>query len=172
MAANPSVHGVLLLTRDMDRVANAIEKNAELLGVKNEIAQDFVEKIELVATIIEKNAGIERDDNCEVVGDAAKVAAQIEANSNVSAGPGAEWNPAQIAEKKPGPLKKEPDEPFMNGEFTQQEFSELHDKQVSGQLPSADKMAALAKGMMELAVAMGFGSKAASDEDTYGLTAE
>jgi len=53
----------------------------------------------------------------------------------------ANWNPQQIAEKKSGPLHKQPDEGYMNGEFTQQEFSELRGKQESGQIHQVDRFA-------------------------------
>ena len=46
----------------------------------------------------------------------------------------AEFDPNEIGELKDGPLEDEPDEPFMDGEFTQQEFQELGDKQEAGVL--------------------------------------
>ena len=46
------------------------------------------------------------------------------------------YNPAQIGETVPGPLEMDPNNPFMNGEFTQQKFTELASKQMSGSLGS------------------------------------
>ena len=48
-----------------------------------------------------------------------------------------------IGEKKSGPLEKQPDESYMAGEFTQQENSELREKQQGGNLASPDKMATI-----------------------------
>jgi hypothetical protein len=46
----------------------------------------------------------------------------------------ADFNPGEIGELESGPLQDEPDEPYMDDQFTQQEFQELGDKQESGQL--------------------------------------
>ncbi len=57
----------------------------------------------------------------------------------------AKWDPKQIGEEKPGPLKKQPDESYLDGEFTQQEFLELREKQQGGNLASPDKFASEAE---------------------------
>lgn len=56
---------------------------------------------------------------------------------------GQDFPPEEIGEVEPGPLVDEPDEPYMEGEFTQQEFTELSDLQESGALEDAvaDEMA-------------------------------
>lgn len=46
----------------------------------------------------------------------------------------ANWNPHQVGEEKSGPLEKQPDEGYLAGEFTQQEFQELRQRQEQGQL--------------------------------------
>jgi hypothetical protein len=48
------------------------------------------------------------------------------------------WDANAIADDVGGPDKQEPDEPYMNGEFTQEEFHALRDKQQSGQMPKVD----------------------------------
>ena len=58
------------------------------------------------------------------------------------------WNANAVGDQRPGPFKSEPDEAFMAGEFTQQEFQELRDKQQAGQLPGVD--AKLASEFMRL----------------------
>jgi len=52
----------------------------------------------------------------------------------------AEFDPHEIGEVKPGPLEivEPPDEPWMDPEFTQQEFHELGEKQEAGDLATAD----------------------------------
>jgi hypothetical protein len=51
------------------------------------------------------------------------------------------WDPKQIAERKPGPLKRQPDEGYLAGEFTQQEYRELREKQQGGNMASPDRTA-------------------------------
>lgn len=52
-----------------------------------------------------------------------------------------EFNPEEIGKTESGALEKDGDESYMTGHFTEEEGSELSDKQESWQLPSADKMA-------------------------------
>lgn len=52
-----------------------------------------------------------------------------------------------IADDRGGPYKTDGDEPYMNGEFTQEEFHALRDKQESGQMPGVDaKLASVVEG--------------------------
>jgi hypothetical protein len=53
------------------------------------------------------------------------------------------WDPNYIGDKRPGPFLQEADELYMRGEFTQQEFQELRDKQQAGVLPGVDRFASL-----------------------------
>ena len=51
----------------------------------------------------------------------------------------ADFDPNEIAEVEPGgALDSDADEPYMNVNFTEQETTELSDKQEAGQLPAAD----------------------------------
>lgn len=59
-----------------------------------------------------------------------------------------DFDPTEISETEPGALESESDEPYMKGNFTEQETNELHDKQVGGQL---GKAAALRKATIRLA---------------------
>lgn len=52
-----------------------------------------------------------------------------------------------IADDRGGPYKQDGDESYMRGEFSQERFHQLHDKQVSGQMPGVDaKLAAVVEG--------------------------
>lgn len=53
------------------------------------------------------------------------------------------FDPNEIAQKETGALEGDSDEPYMSGNFTEIEHSELCDKQESGSMFSADKRAAL-----------------------------
>jgi hypothetical protein len=84
---------------------------------------------------------------------------------------GAGWDPNAIADDRGGPYKAEPDEPFMGGEFTQEEFHALRDKQQSGQMPKVDGKLAFAKlafekqmGKGSFAKLLAAGAKLAGDE--------
>lgn len=48
------------------------------------------------------------------------------------------WDANAIADDRGGPYKADADESYMNGEFDQQEFHALRDKQQSGQMPKVD----------------------------------
>jgi len=58
------------------------------------------------------------------------------------------WNANAIGDERPGPFKMDSDESFMAGEFTQEEFQQLRDKQQAGALPGVD--AKLASEFMSL----------------------
>lgn len=52
------------------------------------------------------------------------------------------WDANAIGDDRGGPYLQDPDEAYMRGEFTQQEFHELRDKQQAGVLPGVDRSAA------------------------------
>ncbi|MDB4278157.1 hypothetical protein N9917_01005 [Deltaproteobacteria bacterium] len=85
---------------------------------------------------------------------------------------GAGWDPNAIADDRGGPYKQEGDEPYMTGEFTQEEFHALRDKQQSGQMPKVDgklasSLEALSKmaGSAELQSLLAQAAKLAADEE-------
>jgi len=68
--------------------------------------------------------------------EAARPGPKNETGESVEPGPAAQphWDANAIADDVGGPEESESDEPYMKGEFTQQEFHELRDKQQSGDL--------------------------------------
>lgn len=115
--ARLSKKGALALTKDMDKVASAIQEAYALLGIPQKYAADFVRKSDVLADRIWMTAGIDRK---ALTGDPDLLPQK--------------FNPQDIDEEKAGPLEKEPDEPYMNAEFTQQERRELSDAVESGQI--------------------------------------
>jgi hypothetical protein len=118
-----SRRGALQVTELLGRAAALIEKNYATLGVPRKIAKDFAFRCDYLSDNIEKNAGIVRSasgdilENTSILGDTGNL------------------DPALIGEEVDGPLLMlDSDEPWMEGEFTQQEFHELGDLQESGQL--------------------------------------
>ena len=101
--------GARNLTRIMDRVADAVQEHAAALGLDPRIATDFVWRNDFVAQMVEKNAGLTRE---------------LKAN----------FDAESIGKEVAGPDEQDPDEPYMNGEFTQQENRELRERQEDGDL--------------------------------------
>ena len=60
------------------------------------------------------------------------------------------WDANAIADDRGGPYKQEGDEGYMSGEFTQEEFHALRDKQQSGQMAQLDgKLASVIEGDLD-----------------------
>ena len=79
----------------------------EALGMPRHIAMDAAYRMDLLSDHVLKEAGLERDAN---------------------------WNPAEIGVEVAGPKEQDADEPWMKGEFTQQENRELREEQEAGAL--------------------------------------
>jgi hypothetical protein len=82
------------------------------------------------------------------------------------------WDANAIGDDRGGPYKADADESYMAGEFSQQEFHELRDKQQSGQLAALDaKLASLEAGDVEglTAIAAEFNEKFAAPSDIARL---
>jgi hypothetical protein len=78
--------------------------------------------------------------------------AKDETGTSVEPTPAAQphWDANAIADDRGGPYLAESDEPYMSGQFAQNWFHQLHDKQVAGVLPQVDaKLASLADGDVE-----------------------
>jgi len=103
--------GALQVTDTLDRMATLFQQDFEILGVDREAATDFYKRCEMLGDHIERHAGI----------DPLKKATM-------------HFPPDDIGREEAGPLVDEPDEPFMKGEFDQQEFRELSDRQEAGDL--------------------------------------
>jgi hypothetical protein len=138
----------------------------EALGIPEKIAYDFAWRCDVLSDAIEKRAvandevnGVrlaEDDEGSEEASEdegAEKTAApewakpaQNETGDSVEpTGETPNWDANAIADDVGGPHKQEGDEPYMGGEFSQQEFHELRDKQQAGQVPGVDRMASLGK---------------------------
>jgi hypothetical protein len=102
-----TVQGVGRVTASLDQLADTFQHHAESLGVPVKVAMDFAYRCDLLSDAMDRG----------------KTAGY--------------FNPAEIGVEVPGPLVSDPNNPFMAGEFTQQEFFELADKQMSGALEAA-----------------------------------
>lgn len=115
--------GAANVTTDLDKIANLFQNRAAALGVPEKIAHDFAYRCDLLSDHIEKYA--------------TRLAAVDETGTSVEPEPGNQgFDANEIGDLKAGPLEiiTPPDEPWMAGEFTQQEFVALREKQQSGEL--------------------------------------
>ena len=103
---NLTKKGAQAVTGDLDRIASLFQQDCETLGVPRHIAMDFAERCDMLSDHID-----------------ARVGAQQQG-----------FDPEEIGVGKAGPLEDEPDEPYMRGEFTQQENRELREKEQSGRV--------------------------------------
>ena len=104
--ANLTKKGARQVTADLDRIATLFQDEWHTLGIPKHIAHDFALRCDMISDAVERTA----------------------AASNGG------WDPEQIGEEVGGPLVQDPDEPFMRGEFTQQEKRELRERVQSGDL--------------------------------------
>ena len=131
--------GAANVTTDLDKIATLFQNRAAAVGVPVKIAHDFAYRCDLLADHIEKfaaqQAAAEGDEDEESA--AGKKAAIDETGTSVEPDPGNQgFDANEIGDEKAGPLDiiTPPDEPWMAGEFTQQEFVALRLKQQSGEL--------------------------------------
>ncbi len=111
--------GARNVTREMERLANVLEQDYAVLGIPEHIAADAARRLDLLSDAIERQAGLDPQD--------LKMKQAMDKEAGFNAG--------TIGEVKSGPLEQlDSDEPYMSGEFTQQENEELRGKQESGQL--------------------------------------
>ena len=113
-----SKKGALGVSTALDRLANLFTEEFATLGVPERIASDFAHRCDLLSDTVERRAGLKRT---ALTGD------------DVFKEPG--FDPEAIGQEQTGPIVTvDSDEPFMKGEFTQQENRELSDRQESGAL--------------------------------------
>lgn len=105
------------IANQLDKIANLVQSEPEVLGLPPHIALDFARRCDLLSDRVEHTAGIRRSSNGEL-----KM--------------GADWNPNEIGLEDSGPLQQDSDENYLDNEFSQQEFRELREEQQSGNLPS------------------------------------
>ena len=145
--------GARNFTETVDRVASAVQTKHGLLGIPQDVASDFAIRCDLISDAAELTAAsndpLATDD--EEAPDEEKASKKAtpewplqpgknETGDSVEPAGSADphWNANAIGDQRPGPFKSDADEAFMAGEFTQQEFQELRDKQQAGQLPGVD----------------------------------
>jgi len=138
--------GAANVTTDLDKIATLFQSRAAALGVPEKIAHDFAYRCDLLSDHIEKYAtrlaaeGGEGDAEAEEEAPATagkKKAAVDETGTSIEPGPDNQgFDANEIGDLKAGPLEiiTPPDEPWMAGEFTQERFVSLREKQQSGEL--------------------------------------
>lgn len=105
------------VTNRLDKLANDIQTHHEFMGVPEKIARDFAYRCDILSDFLEKRAGV-----------------HVEALSEFDPVKEDGYDPEDIGEEDAGPLRDDPDEAFMTGEFTQQENRELRERQQDGDL--------------------------------------
>ena len=100
--------GALSVTAALDRLADLFVQDAETLGVDPKVAKDFAWRCDLLSDHIDRVAGIDRKALTEL---------------DVVQEPG--FDPENIGMEKAGPLVGDSDEPYMKGNFGQEEKREL-----------------------------------------------
>lgn len=110
--------GALSVSNTLDSVATLFQQDWKTLGVPEKIAKDFAYRCDLLSDRVERTAGVDRKALSEL---------------DVVKEPG--FDPEDIGMEQSGPLEAvDSDEPFMNGEFTQQENRELRERVQDGDL--------------------------------------
>lgn len=126
--------GAQQVVAGLQRYAELFQTAHASMNVPEDIAIDFVRRLDMMSDHLEKQVGILRNASGEI----------IEASLHPSVPEKDGFDPTQIAEKVPGYLEGDADESdYMGTNFTEQEHSELREKQEAGKLPMAEKMAQL-----------------------------
>jgi hypothetical protein len=115
------------VTSTIDRLASLIQEQCAVLGIDPRIAKDYALRSDMISDAIERTAAINFP---------LKEAANEEGMSLPNDG----WDADQIADKVPGALESDADEPYM-GTFTEEEHHELGERQEGGQLENGVKAA-------------------------------
>lgn len=164
--------GARNVTSELDRIASLVQDHHPILGVPEKVAFDFAKRCDLISDAIEtlavqnarsaSEAEEVTDDDPEskdqnkpesyYEGKTASPEFPVEPaedETGESVEPiGDGFDPNAIGDDRGGPFQHESDEPYMSGEFSQVEFHQLHDKQVSGELPGVDpKLASAIDGL-------------------------
>jgi len=148
----------------LDAAADLITANAAAFGIKPDVAKKFAYQCDLLGDHIAKSAGI------DLVKMAAERKQALTGDDVHNEGAHGE-DPEIIGEEVSGPKEMDADEPYMKGEFTQQENRELREKQQGGELgndktspePQAPRpgiQAALVVGKKMASLYMGFNEAA------------
>ena len=96
--------GARRVTANLDALASLFQNHHRALGIPSRVAMDFAYRCDMLSDSIDRR----------------KQAGY--------------FNPAEIGEEQPGPLMFDENNPFMEGEFTQERFRALSQKQEAGEL--------------------------------------
>jgi hypothetical protein len=110
--------GARSVTQALDRVASLFQEEWKTLGVSQRVANDFAYRCDLLSDHVERTAssGKRALDELDVVKEKG-------------------FDPEEIGVEQPGPIEiVDKAEPFMQGEFTQQENRELRERYQAGEL--------------------------------------
>ena len=100
--------GALAVAAAHDQLANLYQNDYAALGIPARIAMDFAYRNDLLADYVMREAGLNPKK--------------------------ARFDPEEIGVEVSGPEEMDADEPWMKGEFTQQEYRELREDQEGGDL--------------------------------------
>lgn len=124
--------GAREVTQTLDRIANLFQSEAELLGVPTKIATDFALRCDLLADHIERTASA---NEAALAKRADYYKGKNETGLSVEPPPSDGFDANNIGDEVPGPLEMiDSHEPWMKGEFTQEELNALRILQQSGKL--------------------------------------
>ena len=114
--------GAMSVTAALDRLASLFQSEFKTLKVPAHIASDFAYRCDLLSDHIEEMSGVKT---------ALDGAPKAKVNYPVT---GDTFDAEVIGEEQGGPAEGDSDEPYMKGEFTQQENRELRERQEAGDL--------------------------------------
>tara|TARA_Y100000310_G_scaffold194428_3_gene194442 strand:+ start:6889 stop:7509 length:621 start_codon:yes stop_codon:yes gene_type:complete len=128
--------GALLITNDIDRIATVIGQNHTALGIPQKVADGFAQWCDRVSDRIETTAGIDPKNKAAEL--KLALSGQQDHKTDYPFDEGKTHDGEEIGQEKSGPAEGDGDEPYMKGEFTQQENRELREKQQAGQVPAVN----------------------------------
>lgn len=113
-------HFVRNLAATLDKVASTLDRHHRDLGVSRRVAGDMAKRCDMLSDRIERVAGIKRN------------AYMVEPNYPYTENA---FDVNEIGEEVPGAEEFDADEPYMEHNFSQQEYRELGELQEDGLLP-------------------------------------
>lgn len=131
--------GARRITANLDALASLFQNHHRSLGIPQKVAMDFAYRCDLLSDSIDRR----------------KQAGY--------------FDPSEIGKEVPGPLMYDENNPFMEGEFTREEFRALEEKQEAGELSDgiADpKLASVARKAAYAAAMTAIRKAKKSEEDT------
>lgn len=124
--ARMTKQGARQVTETLDRIANLFQTEARTMGINPKIATDFALRCDLMSDHIEGQVGLRQ---------ASYEQGENETGLSVEPPPVDGFDANNIGDETDGPLEMlDSDEPWMNGEFTQEKFQTLRELQQSGAL--------------------------------------